>query len=932
MAAFKLTKKQVKEEIKKCGRDPVYFIKHYCRIQHPQKGLIPFHLYDFQEDLLQEFNDYRFNIILKARQLGISTLTAGYIVWMMLFRREKNVLVVATKFKTAANLVKKVKKMFKHVPAWLRIAEIEVNNETAFTLTNGSQIQASTTSADAGRSEALSLLVIDEAAHVDGLDEMWMAIGPTLATGGRCIALSTPNGVGNWFHRNYVDAVDMKNQFHPVELMWSVHPDRDQKWFEEEKRKYTAREIAQEYECLTSGTNIVTRDGIRKIEDIKIGEYVLTHRGRFRKVVKTMEKIVSSSEIVSISTPNSRRNKINITRSHPIFTAEAQTERLVSGETIFHNLKNGTVNKNWKSIEELQKKYDKYTSRIPRFSFGLFPSLSKDEFKNSLKELDLSRFEYSLDVTEDSCRYFRQKGFTKRFIAVDYDLGKIIGLFLSEGNKNHKRVQFSLHRDENEIKDFIKGWAEKNSMRLNTVQREHSLCDVSLLNNKFLSSIIDIFVEGNSCYDKKIKDKIYLTNDEFVRGIIDGTWLGDGLHSPGKKNVLSLANKELIYQIKTLMSMFKLYPRLSDKAPQKEGHKQQWYLELNNVDGKTIDECTSNGVEDKKQQKTILFDGVWWGNAKIEPFEKTGEIKVFNIEVEEDNSYVAENLIVHNCNFNMSGDTVVDPKIIEAMKLKTKLPEYRTGWDRNYWIWENPVPGSSYLVSGDVARGDGFDFSTFHIFKLDTMEIVAEYQGKPKPEIFGEMLNTIGRSYGDAMMVVENASVGYATLAKLKELEYPNLYHSIKGTHEYISEREAEYRSGTVPGFTTSPKTRPLLIAKMEEFLRNNIVRCYSTRLVHELERFVWSDSGKPEAMRGSNDDLIMALAIGCWIRDTALQKSGKDIAYGKAMLNAIVQSNTKMSTAIPGMSGYRKDLDMDNVQMKEVKRQHQTYSWLYKG
>ena len=105
-----LTKKEVVKEVVKCGKDPVYFINNYCKISHPQKGLIPFALYDYQRDLLNDFSDYRFNVILKARQLGISTVTAGYIVWLLLFYRDKNVLVIATKFATAANLVKKVKK------------------------------------------------------------------------------------------------------------------------------------------------------------------------------------------------------------------------------------------------------------------------------------------------------------------------------------------------------------------------------------------------------------------------------------------------------------------------------------------------------------------------------------------------------------------------------------------------------------------------------------------------------------------------------------------------------------------------------------------------------------------------------------------------------------------------------------------------------
>jgi len=230
--AYKLSKKEVLAEIVKCGKDPDFFINSYARISHPIKGLVPFKTYDFQTQLLKDFNDHRFNVILKGRQLGISTITAAYVSWMMLFHRDKNILVMATKFQTAANLVKKVKAIIKNLPEWMQIANISIDNRTSFELSNGSQIKASTTSADAGRSEALSLLVIDEAAHVEGLEDLWTGLYPTLSTGGRCIALSTPNGVGNWFHQTYTDAAAGINDFFPTVLPWDVHPDRDQEWFE----------------------------------------------------------------------------------------------------------------------------------------------------------------------------------------------------------------------------------------------------------------------------------------------------------------------------------------------------------------------------------------------------------------------------------------------------------------------------------------------------------------------------------------------------------------------------------------------------------------------------------------------------------------------------------------------------------------------------
>ena len=89
------TKQETIKEIIKCGKNANYFINNYAKISHPLRGLIPFSMYDFQETLVDDFNSYRFNVILKARQLGISTVTAAYITWMMLFNRDKNILVIA---------------------------------------------------------------------------------------------------------------------------------------------------------------------------------------------------------------------------------------------------------------------------------------------------------------------------------------------------------------------------------------------------------------------------------------------------------------------------------------------------------------------------------------------------------------------------------------------------------------------------------------------------------------------------------------------------------------------------------------------------------------------------------------------------------------------------------------------------------------------
>ena len=526
--AFKLSKKEIVKEILKCGKDAPYFINNYCRISHPMKGLIQFKTYPYQDDLLNDYNDFRFNVILKARQLGISTITAAYCVWFMLFHKEKNIVVLATKFSTAANLVKKVKSMMKNLPDWLKLAHIDVDNRTSFELSNGSIIKAVPTSEDAGRSEALSLLVVDEAAHIEKMNEIWTAVYSTLATGGRCIALSTPKGTGNWFHKTYIGAVDGDNEFNPIELMWDVHPERDQAWFEKETKNMSKRQVAQE----------------------------------------------------------------------------------------------------------------------------------------------------------------------------------------------------------------------------------------------------------------------------------------------------------------------------------------------------------------------LL------------------------------------------CNFNTSGDTVIHPDDLVWIAGNVKDPIYRTGYDRNFWIWEKFDANNKYLLTADVARGDGADNSVFHVLKLNTMEVVAEYQGKPSLDMYSRILFDAGCEYGNCLLVVENNGIGISILEKLSDLGYSNLYYSIKSTHEFVEAYQGEVMDKAVAGFTTSTKTRPLIVAKLEEFVRNRLLTSYSSRIYHELKTFIWHN-GKPQAMRSYNDDLVMALAIGCWIRDTALQVNKRETEYKKAMISSMYKSDSTMNTTIKGMQGYNKTT---KEKINEFKKEMTSFPWIYKG
>ena len=485
-------KKLVRSEYVKCAKDPVYFLKKYCMIQHPIKGKIPFHLWDFQEKTLEDIKDNRLNVILKARQLGISTLTAGYSLWLMTFHQDKNILVIATKQDTAKNLVTKVRVMHANLPSWLKQNCVE-DNKLSLRYKNGSQVKAVASSEEAGRSEALSLLVLDEAAFIEKIDTIWAAASQTLSTGGQCIALSTPNGVGNWFHRTWMDAEDGLNDFNFIKLHWTVHPDRGQDWRDE--------------------------------QDTLLG-----------------------------------------------------------------------------------------------------PSLAAQE------------------------------------------------------------------------------------------------CD---------------------------------------------------------------------------------------------------------------------------------------------------------------------------CDFITSGQSVVDGIILEEYKnTQVKEPIEKRGIDSNVWIWEPPNYTKDYIVCADVSRGDSTDYSAFHILDIESLEQVAEYKGRMSTRDFGNLLVNISIEYNNALLVVENNNIGWATLQQCIDREYENLFYMSKDlqvvdVHRQINNKINRMEKQLVPGFTITSKTRPLVVSKLEEFFRERAVTVHSQRLIDELFVFIYNGS-RAEAMSGYNDDLVMSFAMGLWIRETALRLRAEGIELQKKAMNSI--------------------------------------------
>ena len=212
-------------------------------------------------------------------------------------------------------------------------------------------------------------------------------------------------------------------------------------------------------------------------------------------------------------------------------------------------------------------------------------------------------------------------------------------------------------------------------------------------------------------------------------------------------------------------------------------------------------------------------------------------------------------------------------------------PKERKGPQNNVWIWKYPLSEHQYIVSADISRGDSKDFSTFHIVDIGEGEVVAEYKGKIPPDRFAETLNEFGRMYNDALMCPENNGYGYATILKLKDLDYPNLYYKKRKAiyvGNYVPQKESD-----IPGFTTSGKSRNLILTKLEEILRNKLIKVYSTRLYDELKVFIWSGT-KAKAMKGYNDDLVISIAIAMWLYDASGDYSRNSKELNSAMLAAM--------------------------------------------
>jgi hypothetical protein len=265
---------------------------------------------------------------------------------------------------------------------------------------------------------------------------------------------------------------------------------------------------------------------------------------------------------------------------------------------------------------------------------------------------------------------------------------------------------------------------------------------------------------------------------------------------------------------------------------------------------------------------------------------------VFWEERERANMSTREFAQEYDCDFLGSGNSVVEPDLLSFYEeTYIQEPIERRFMGNDFWIWQYPDYTKQYIVCADVARGDGSDYSAFHVIDATTCEQVAEYKSQIDTRTYGNMLVSVASEYNNALLVVENANVGWDVVNTIIEKNYPKLYYSPRTYGEvnidkWMAKMESEQ---TVPGFTTSTKTRPLVISKMESYIREKAFIFRSKRLLEELRVFIWQN-GKAQAQNGYNDDLVMSLGIGLFTRDTAMKFYEQGMDLSRAMISGIAK------------------------------------------
>ena len=904
----------IREEYIKCAQDPAHFMRKYTFIQHPQRGRIIFNLFPFQEKVLHLWKENPYSMVLKSRQLGISTLAAGYSLWLMLFHKDKNILCLATTQETAKNMVTKVKFMFDNLPSWLKIPS-EEHNKLTLKLNNGSQIKAKSSSSDAARSEAVSLLIIDEAAFIENIAETWTAAQQTLACIEENSIIYTPNGLyrikdlynspKEGFNELKIPIFDRNNN---IQYTSHFYKSPRSNTFKIKFKDGNYIITTEEHPLLNNKEEWVQTKNLKPGDKIKcyynhniFGTQINYSEFEYYSPNAKLWNInnIDMAYLVGlwVAEGSYRKNGINISNGDKDITNWLENIGFTYGGRV-----NYTLNRSY--VYHLFKQFLKIPS-------GASNKLVPSKILSSSKEEQIAFLQGCFDG--DGCSHSKgisycsiseqlvhdihimllNFGIKSTIREVFWKKNKLVsndsqGYRLDINKENSKKfyslIGFRLKRKQNNL-DKIKNIKDWGGVNLNIDKNiiinliKNSNFSLSKWNKKFTNIEGFLWRDNHNISKQAVEDLLKNTNKElFEYKILEKK--SNELNHLYNNEIISIEehNNIITYDLKVPINTSFIANNIVN----------------HNTGGGAIVLSTPYGtgnwfhqtwVKAENQENDFLPIKLPWF---VHP-ERNEEWRKKQDELLGDPRLAAQEC---DCDFSTSGDTVFHSEWIEFISQTTvKEPLEKRGVDQNFWVWEPADYSRDYLVVSDVARGDGKDYSTFHVIDIITNTQVAEYRGQLSTKEFGYFLVGVATEYNNALLIIENASIGWATIDAVIERGYRNLYQSPK-SDQFTAEsylRTYEGSSDMTPGFTMSMRTRPLIVNKFREFVGDRSVTINSKRLVEEMKVFIWKN-GRPEAQAGYNDDLVMPFGIAMYLRDTSLkfQQQSQD------MIRATLGSMTK--------------------------------------
>ena len=896
-----MTPEQVKEFVK-CKKSVVYFIETYCKISHPDKGIVPFILYDFQKEILKKFQIHQYNIANKSRQVGLSTLTASYALWLALFHKNKSIIILSIKDEDAQEFLKKIKLAYEELPDWMTDEPLK-NNAHNLKLSNGSSITSTSSNAQATRGRTPSLLIIDEVAFIDKIEDIWTAALPTLSRGGSAILISCVTGdtmvytnkgifeieefvdkrksggykvepfkvlgegklrYGNIFYNNGISKIHEIITKHslircsPEHKFWCFQ-DGEYKWV---KAKDLRKDSWLSIQYGANVWNELGYDTINSDTAYLLGVILSDYAN---------SKITGNEVIFSF---NGNLSKILNKLKLP-FENISPTQYRINSKEFVKNLDQLGFNF---SVGNCDKKIPTSLLKLSRFSTvcflnGIFDNDADNNKKNKEVVLNLSSFKmvnqirvilsnfgvltnYNFDSKSKLHTLTVDKFYYKKF-------NKEIGFYLIR--KQNKTSFDKLKNELDDREDVIPdGMKFLNKRRFGNIKRKVALDKIGVIPGIIDPHIKWVKVEGNNItkeeevYDFSLPD---IEGDDFCHSVIYNSFIGHQTPS-------GIGN--FFHDMWEGCQKYTPKDRRNDFVPTFVHWTQiPEYRGFDNTKGMTFEEI----LERAKM-------GSWYKKMRPNISDKK-----WNQEFEGD-FLGSGNTVVTQRSLKKAKKTIKDPIKQYEFELdnKNNILAKEVKDDGDLWIWEQPNPNSYYIIAADVSSGDGSDYSAFQVLDVFSGTQVAEYRGLVNTTMYSKILYYMGKYYCDAYLVPEVTGMGYGVVHNLvHDLYYPNIYQ----TADEQTGQKKKFRYG----WQTGIKTRPLIIQSVQDYVESGDFEFYSIRLWKELGAFVWKN-GKAQADGRNNDDLVMSLGIAYYNKEMAL----------KALPHGIIKSSRPNGNELKGI------------------------------